>query len=456
MKEKILFKNNIIILGYGSIARAVLPLIESHFDISKSHIRIFSENATHDNLIESLNYEIHECVLSKENYIEFLRQNVQEGDLLVNLTAEISSLDLIRYCNTNRILYLDTCIEMWPEDIDADSKTYDEREMLLELKKNTTSDSTTCLSSMGANPGIVSLLTKKLISLMAEKITVPLTQPHTQQQWAELAYSLGIQVIHINERDTQYTNDVIDPDTFISTWSVEAMIVESIESAEMSIGSHEPQLPNGAKYSGNKNKRDIYFNASGKDVQIRTWLPLAGEETGMILNHNEPFSIAELYTYKHTDGTESSPTVCFVYHPCDQTMQSLEYLTKDNYLTKKPILALHTIIDGHDELGVFIMTQNHGAFWYGSQLDIHTARKINPESSATSLQVAGGVIAGMCWIVQNINKGIIEPEEINDYQYLLDIAEPYWGGYVFQSSNWTPTSNKRLDFPSFLPDNLST
>ena len=45
------------------------------------------------------------------------------------------------------------------------------------------------------------------------------------------------------------------------------------------------------------------------------------------------------------------------------------------------------ITDGIDELGVLLCGHAKGAYWYGSQLDIHTARKLIEHNSATSLQV---------------------------------------------------------------------
>jgi homospermidine synthase len=445
------FSNRILVLGYGSISKATLPLISNVTGASASQITVLAKDVSTTGLADNLGVNIKKVTLTKDNFKEVLKDHLTKGDLLINLTAEVSSLDLMSYCSNEEILYLDTCIELWPDEIDVNSKTYDEREQLLGLQEELKENQTTLLSSMGANPGIVSLLTKKLMTRICEEVGLKYAQPTTQADWGKLAYNLGVQVIHVNERDTQYS-DVVYPDQqFVSTWSVEAMIVESIEAAEMSIGSHERELPQDAVLSGTRNKQAIHFKKSGKDVRIKTWLPIAGEQTGMILNHNEPFSIAELYTHKTATG-EYSPTTCFVYHPSDQTMKSLEHLTTKNYDSLQRHLLLHDIKGGTDELGVFIMTKEHGSFWLGSRLNIHEARKMNPESSATSLQVAAGVIAGIYWIIENPNKGLIEPENIPDHETLLTIAEKYWGGYVYARTDWKPggdpTSLQFLDFQS--------
>lgn len=442
--EKITFTGNIVVLGYGSIARTVLPHIFDHFDIQPACIRVLAKDIADTKLAEELGVTIFDVTLTKESLQKILDEHTSNGDMLVNLTAEVSSTDLIKYCADRTILYLDTCIELWPDEIDPNSRTYDERQDLLKLQAATDSDASTALTSMGANPGIVSLLTKRLMATMGAKLVADYRKPSIQTKWAQLAKQLQAAVIHVNERDTQFTNETVGKNDFFSTWSVEAMIVESIESAEMAIGSHENGLPPHAEYCEQGNNRDIYFTRPGKDVMIKTWLPRTGEQKGMILNHNEPYSIAELYATE-----DFSPTTCFVYHPSEQTMKSLENLTTENYEDLNGKLMLHDIEDGYDELGVFIMTENNGSFWLGSQLDIATARKINPESSATSLQVAGGVIAGMCWLAQNPNNGIIEPEDIRDYDLILDIAESYWGGYVYAETDWKPTTDGALLFSNF-------
>ena len=53
------------------------------------------------------------------------------------------------------------------------------------------------------------------------------------------------------------------------------------------------------------------------------------------------------------------------------------------------------------------------AYWYGSQLPIEEARRLAPYNSATSLQVTVAVLAGMVWAMENPNRGIVEPDEMD-------------------------------------------
>jgi len=113
-------------------------------------------------------------------------------------------------------------------------------------------------------------------------------------------------------------------------------------------------------------------------------------------------------------------------------------------------ILFEDIMDGEDELGVLIFRENKkGVYWYGSRLDINTARGLAPYNNATSLQVAASVLAGLVWMLENPDQGILEPEHI-DYKRVLDIARPYLGvveGYLFEdfpshpNPKWTFSSH---------------
>ena len=69
-----------------------------------------------------------------------------------------------------------------------------------------------------------------------------------------------------------------------------------------------------------------------------------------------------------------------------------------------------------------------------------------PHNNATSLQVTAPVMAGVCYIIDNPNLGIVEPEEI-DHERILEMASPYLGPLVGEYSDWSPLvgRNKLFD-----------
>ena len=70
------------------------------------------------------------------------------------------------------------------------------------------------------------------------------------------------------------------------------------------------------------------------------------------------------------------------------------------------------IVSGIDELGVLLMGHARGAYWYGSQLSIDEARALCPHNSATSLQVAASVMAGVLWAIANPARDVVEPDDL--------------------------------------------
>jgi homospermidine synthase len=104
------------------------------------------------------------------------------------------------------------------------------------------------------------------------------------------------------------------------------------------------------------------------------------------------------------------------------------------------------IVDGIDELGVLLYGHARNAYWYGSQLSIHEARKLAPYQNATGLQVTSAVLAGMVWAIENPRRGVVEAEEL-DHARILEIMDPYLGPLVGRYTDWTPLSGRSHLFP---------
>src|SRR5204862_3725775 len=131
------------------------------------------------------------------------------GDFLLNLSFDVSSLALIRFCRKRGALYLDTCNEPWPGRYDnpemppSRRSNYALREEVLAWRMDKRSGPTAVITQ-GANPGLVSSFVKQALLNMAEDAHLSLErEPAEYEDWAALAQRLEIRVIHIAERDTQ-------------------------------------------------------------------------------------------------------------------------------------------------------------------------------------------------------------------------------------------------------------
>jgi homospermidine synthase len=134
---------------------------------------------------------------------------------------------------------------------------------------------------------------------------------------------------------------------------------------------------------------------------------------------------------------------------------SCHELIGNNYVPQKEkrILKASEITSGEDALGVLLMGIEKNAYWFGSKLNIDQAKSLIPFNTATSLQVTITVIAGMIWALENPNRGIVEPEEM-DHERILEIAEPYLGDMVGVYTDWNPTKDDRHLFKERLSEDV--
>jgi homospermidine synthase len=453
LKKHTKFEQKLVILGCGFICQGLLPLIFRHIDIAPEQIFIITSDERGKDVAAYYNISFTIETLTAENYRNLLGSNLQRGDFFLNLSSDVRSNTLVDYCGEHGILYLDTCIDSWIEDtINPElpvprRSLYALREEALALKEKWKDNGTTAVLAHGANPGIVSHLVKQALLNMARDEGRNIDVPATREEWAQLARSLDIKVIHIAERDSQIPFNRKKPGEFVNTWSIDGLVGEGLQPAELGWGSHEKYFPADGEQHDSGDRSAIYLNRPGAAVRVRTWLPLAGPQIGFLITHNEAISLASYLTIGDNANPEYRPTVHYAYQPCDDAVLSILELQENNWKlqeNKRPITD--EIVSGIDELGVLLAGNKCGVYWYGSRLDIHEARKLAPFNSATSLQVVAGVISGMVWAMRNPKRGIVEAEEM-DFEEVLSIAAPYWGKLVGEYCNWNPVEGRSTLFP---------
>ena len=89
------------------------------------------------------------------------------------------------------------------------------------------------------------------------------------------------------------------------------------------------------------------------------------------------------------------------------------------------------------------------AYWYGSQLSIEETRRLAPYQNATGLQVTSAVLAGIVWMLENPDRGIVEADEM-DFRRCLEVQRPYLGPVVGRYTEWTPLDGR----PGLFPENI--
>ncbi len=108
------FRGRLVIVGFGSIGQGVLPLILRHIDMKANQVTVVTAEDRGQKEAKDLGVRFMVEPLTRENYASILEPLIGQGDFLLNVSVEVSSLALIELCRAKGALYLDTCFEPWP------------------------------------------------------------------------------------------------------------------------------------------------------------------------------------------------------------------------------------------------------------------------------------------------------------------------------------------------------
>ncbi|MCF8159873.1 MAG: saccharopine dehydrogenase NADP-binding domain-containing protein [Polaromonas sp.] len=437
----------LLMVGFGCIGQAVLPLLLRHLELRLAQITIVTASAEGEGMARQLGVDFELLALTEGNYRAVLAPRLNAGDFLLNLSVDVSSLALLELCWQRGALYLDASIEPWaggytdPARSISQRSNYALREAVLAFARDKR-QGPTALVTQGANPGLASCFVKRALINLAAGSGEALTRPQCPDSWAALAQRLGIRTIHIAERDTQTSVQRKLRHEFVNTWSVAGFIGEGTQPSELGWGSHERHFPVDGARHGFGSDAAIYLNRPGMATRVRSWTPLEGPFHGFLVTHGESISIADHLTLHKSGAVVYRPTVHYTYHPCDDAVLSVHEMAGRNW-RPQPVQRIlrDEITSGLDELGVLLMGHAGGVYWFGSRLSIEQARSLAPFNSATSLQVAAGVLAGMVWALAHPQAGVVEPEDM-DHEAVLAIASPYLGELVGVHGDWTPLQGR--------------
>jgi homospermidine synthase len=452
----------IVMIGFGSIGKGCLPLIERHFKYDQSRLVVIDPSDKDRKVLDAKGIRFVHAGLTSENYTEILRPLLREGGgqgFCVNLSVDVSSLDVMNLCRDLGAFYIDTVVEPWAGFYFDSTKgaaartNYALRETVLEEKTRSGGQGVTAISCCGANPGMVSWFVKQALVNLARDIGVKHKTPETRAEWAQLMQKVGVKGIHIAERDTQRARVPKPMNTFVNTWSVEGFVSEGLQPAELGWGTFEKWKPANAETHTGGCQAAIYLKQPGAATKVRTWCPTPGPQFGRLVTHNEAISIADYFTVGAGATPDYRPTCHYAYHPANDAVLSLEEMfgRAGERQAEHHILNENEISDGIDELGVLLYGHAKNAYWYGSQLSIEETRAIAPMQNATGLQVTSAVIAGMAWALENPLRGIVEADEM-DFKRCLEFQMPYLGPVNGFYTDWTPLEGR----PGFFPEDVDT
>lgn len=457
------FKNKVLIVGYGSVARCLLPILLKHISIPHKNITIIDLADKRRELAQwtRRGVKFFQQRITPINLSQVLSAHVAPGGMIIDLSWNIDCIAMLEWCHENRVLYINTSVEEWDPYADIHTKTpfqkslYYRQKEIAKTASRWKSPMTTAVIDHGANPGLISHFTKKGLADIACKILDENGLRSRQRQvikeclkakvFSHLARALDVKVIHISEHDTQITDKPKRHNEFVGTWSIEGLREEGIAPAEMGWGTHETTIPLFSTFPPANSKNKIFLSQMGMNTWVRSWVPNE-EIIGMVIRHAEAISISDHLTVTEKGKIVYSPTVHYAYQPCNETITSLHELRGRNYDLQKDLRIMRDeIIDGEDILGALIMGHKYNSWWTGSVLSIHESRRLVPHQNATTIQVAIGAVSAVMWMMENPEKGVCMPDSL-PYEYILNIAGPYLGELVSIPSDWSPLKNYQIFF----------
>lgn len=422
---------NLIILGSGSIAGGFIGSFTSEYANRWRSIKLL----TNENGIQKLPafVETHTVVLELSSVFRQLDPFVREGDVVVNVTVSVGTVEVIQFCRARGALYLDTSNEAWPSDNKL--TTYDRRNSVLKKCRSEERGLPTSLICHGANPGLVTHFLKHALDVVARNVfdDAAFSRLDDADRWGRICKSAGIERIDISEHDSQVAAGLLDTDCGFNTWSVEGLLEESLEpscfpySTTLEPLSEEEWLLRTIETAGCSLNVATSRNRAIENT-VSTWIPGVGWFSGYQIPHPEQFSMASLCSWREGEQT-NHPTVRFVYSPCPAARDMLSSALRRPESEKRRKVLIDEIESGSDALGVTLFLNDGRLFWYGSVLSIDFSRSVSCRNNATTLQVVAGIYSGIEYIIQNDREGLLEPEDL-DHQVILNLAKPFLGTMI--------------------------
>jgi len=448
----------VLILGCGSVAQCLLPLLLEHFDFEPSSVTVLESRDNRERVASSLARGVHyqQFEITTANLVETLENHLGNGDLLIDLAWNIGLAELLDWCRTKNVRYLNTSVEVWDPYDDPGSLTPQERTLYfrhMALRRQIaiwgSNDGPSAVVEHGANPGLVSHFTKQALSEIAAAVLADglLAERHdairdalSNAHYNVLAQSLDVKSIHIAERDTQISDQPKQVGEFVNTWSIDGFYEEGVAPAEVGWGTHEKTLPRlGLTHTGEGPLNQICFAQMAHKTIVRSRVP-SGPIVGMVIRHGEAFTICDHLTVWDGDVALYRPTVHYAYCPSDAAWASFVELEGNEYAyPERQRIMNNEIISGRDELGVLLMGHPYKSWWTGMQTTIEEARRVAPNQNATTIQVAASILGAVDWMLKAPTQGVHVPDEL-PWRDVLDVAMPYVGTTWSGPLDWDPVS----------------
>jgi homospermidine synthase len=460
----------VILLGCGGVGKCALYYLPRFLRVSYDQVVIIDRQITPKSfptvqhaLKKGAKY-IHFTITAR-NFEHLLTHTIKcnTGDIILDLTTRTDCNALFRICRRLQLHYINTSVEQSEvQELSSVDHIWMQHAKIREIAERTKhyGSATTCIE-MGMNPGLISIFVKQGILDIARYI-IKHKQTHTKQDafvlkslrayvktrdYRRIGELLQINTIHCSEIDTQ-TYEVGHQRAFLNTWSCLGLVDEAFENVEVSMGTHEKDVPfqkkdvkeivPGLVTIAKPSSRTMFRSYLPKNIDRETGKTEFMEIKGPAIHHGE---VVSLNRFLATDTWV--PTMHYVYQMAPQTKKALHDMSEkqlidiSNDTRKWKVLNMHDDqLNGTDNVGAtFFLATNPitgerkpWAYWCGTMLDTHYTSHVLKDKyfGPTTIQVIAGMLSAAKYVLRYPDKGLLFPEDIPE-SFILKHARRYLG-----------------------------
>lgn len=476
------FDGRIMQFGFGAVGKSFYEKLPKEIKFNENKYFVITRNKFEFDAYVNLGGMVSNFIVSevtRENFRQVFEPYLDSGDLLIDFADTVGTRDILDWCAKKNIMYINTGEADWPDNWYS---IFEENELKNALKekhgKSTTTNRYPIVLQHGNNPGLVSHFVKSAIEYIVNtqfKKDKQLKELIKKGKFNEAAQVLGIKMIHVNDIDLQEVKGEYSDSILFSTWCTDSFWFEMLSEATANVGTHERiDFENECNFVDSE-KGFLEFKQLAAQRKCRTYYP-NGVFEGFLIPHEETITIAKSLEVKENGNVIYRPTVMFLYSPCTYASNYFSKAKVNEYpepdLTKPldcenengrtiirgyvypenfEILYQEKIASGTEYVGVLLMGENFEPVWVGNRVEsafLYKDKKSSYWQTPTITPVAMSALAAVCWMLKNKEKGgIYFPDDIEDYKYILKIAEKYISKTIYQTfSKENLAKTLKIDF----------
>ncbi len=461
------FEGRIVQFGFGAVGKSFFEKLPLEIQFNENNYFVITHEETefpdYVNLGGIVSNFIHKDV-DRDNFKEVFGTYLKEGDLLIDFADTVGTRDICEWCAKNNIMYINTGEADWP---DHWYSIFEENEKKWDLKKHfkdkDLENKYPIVLHHGNNPGLVSHFVKAALEYIVTtqfKKDKELKKLLKEKRFNEIARSIGLAQIHVNDIDLQQVKDDFDKEILINTWCMDSFWFELLSEATLNVGTRENvDFKEDCRFY-DEEKGYMEFIKLAADKKCATYYP-GGAFRGHLVPHEETISIAKSLQVEEDGKVIYRPTVAFIYSPCEYASKFLNMSKVNDYPNPNPekpmdceedetsiirgylypeksqVISHKMIKSGTEYVGVLLIGEKFNPVWVGNRIELSYLNKPKTDhnwQTPTITPVSMSALSAVCWMLKNKNKGgIYFPDEINDYKEIIKTAEKYISKTIYKT-----------------------